>query len=340
MLSSISFMRNRITWLGIIFSVMIPAMGILSRNGPSITPEQIPAIWGILSCFLAMIWFINFEVYVRYLYRYRVRFYLGVLVIAACDALIVLLFFTLVYFDVFPVTSSQYSIFDFSLLIRFTFGITLVSVIQYMFISVNQQERLRRKNAQLRIENLVAELEGLKQQINPHFLFNSLATLQGMIHEKDENAEQYVLSLSAVYRQFLSKRNETTTTLREELMFLENYLYMLRYRYEECLQLTFDVKEKQTSLRLPVFCLQLLVENCIKHNILSSKKPLLVRIYQSEPGSITVENNKQPKQTDTESMGIGLTNLQQRYKLLGLSNAVMVHQTDTQFAVTVTLLAS
>lgn len=333
-------MRSRITWLGIIFSVMIPALGLLSRNGPSIAAYQVPAIWVILSTFLAVIWFLNFEVYVRILYKYRVPVYVGILTIAACDALVVLLFFGLVYLGAFPVTSTQYNILDLSLLTRFTFGITLVSVIQYMFISMSQQERLRRKNEELRVENLVAELEGLKQQINPHFLFNSLATLQGMIYEKDENAEHYVLSLSMVYRQFLSKRNEPTTTLQEELAFLENYVYMLKFRYEDCLQLTFDIKDKQTSMRLPVFCLQLLVENCIKHNSLSSKKPLIVRIYQSDPGFITVENNKQPKQTDTESMGIGLTNLQQRYKLLGMSDAVTVRETDTQFAVTLTLMAS
>ncbi len=259
---------------------MIPALGILSRNGPRLVPAQIPIIWAVLSFFLLVIWFINYGVYVRFLYRYRVKFFVGVLVIAACDTLMVFFFFMLVRLGTFPFSPNEYSLSDYSLLIRFGFAITLVSVIQYMFISVTQQERLRRKNEQLRIENLVAELEGLKQQINPHFLFNSLGTLRAMIHENDENAEQFVLSLAAVYRQFLTKRNETKTTLSEELAFLENYMYMLRFRYEGRILLSVDVPDGQEAVKLPVFSLQLLIENCIKHNVLSDKNPLKVRIYQ------------------------------------------------------------
>lgn len=325
--------------MGIIFSFMIPALGILSRNGPQILPEQIPVIWAILSFFLCLIWFMNYTLYSYVLYRYRVKLYVGVLIIAVSDTLLVLFFFLLVRLGIFPVSSVQYSIGDYSLLIRFAFAILLVSVIQYMFISFHQQESLRRKNERLKYENLHAELEGLKEQINPHFLFNSLGTLRAMIHEKDENAEQYVLRLSTVYRQYLTKRNHPTTTLHEELAFLESYQYMLQFRYEDTFSLTTDLDESLGSRRVPVFCLQLLVENCIKHNVLSARKPLRVRIHQKQPGMLTVENNRQPKRTETDSMGIGLDNLRKRYKLLGIADALTIEETDTQYAVSVTLLA-
>ena len=317
---------------------MIPAVGILSRNGPRILTEQIPVIWAILSLFLCGIWLLNYALYVHVLYRYRVRFYVGVLIIAASDTAVVLFFFILVRLGVFPVSSAQYSIGDYALLIRFGFAITLVAVIQYMFISQDQQEGLRRKNEKLRYENLVAELEGLKEQINPHFLFNSLGTLRAMIHEKDENAEQYVLCLSTVYRQYLTKRNLPTNTLNEELTFLESYLYMLRFRYEDTFTLTTDLKESLSNRRLPAFCLQLLVENCIKHNILSARRPLRVHIYEKEPGKVAVENTRQPKRTETDSMGIGLDNLRKRYKLLGVADAITIEETDTLYTVSVTLL--
>jgi two-component system, LytTR family, sensor kinase len=331
-------MRNRIIWLGVIFSIMVPALGILSRNGPAISPDQIPAIWTILSFFLALVWFMNYAVYRHILYRYRVRFYLGALVLAVCDTVLVLFFFLLVRMELFPVSSNQYSLGDISLLIRFGFAISLVSVIQYMFISLEQQERLRRKNDRLRYENLVAELEGLKQQINPHFLFNSLGTLRAMIHEKDENAEQYVLRLSAVYRQYLTKRNHSTNTLSDELSFLDSYLYMLRFRYEDNFSLVVELEEDLGARRLPVFCLQLLVENCIKHNVLSTQKPLRVRVFEKEAGKITIENNRQPRHLETDSMGVGLENLRQRYKLLGMADAVKVEETETRYTISVSLL--
>jgi two-component system, LytTR family, sensor kinase len=331
--------QTRIIWLGILFSIMIPAVGILSRNGPRILTEQIPVIWAILSFFLFLIWALNYVLYVYVLYRYRVRFYVGVLTIAASDTALVLFFFMLVRFGIFPFSSAQYSIGDYSLLIRFGFAITLVAVIQYMFISQDQQERLRRKNEKLRYENLAAELESLKEQINPHFLFNSLGTLRAMIHENDENAEQYLLRLSTVYRQYLTKRNHPTNTLSEELAFLDSYLYMLRFRYEDTFTLTTDLSECLGSRRLPVFCLQLLVENCIKHNVLSARRPLWVRIYEKEPGKLTVENNRQPKRTETDSLGIGLDNLRRRFRLLGVANAVTIEETETLYSVSVTLLA-
>ncbi len=331
-------MQKRITWLGVFCSIMIPAVGILSRKGPTIPAEKIPVVWFILSVFLFGMWFINYHVAIYLRNKQGLHFWRRIIVIAFCDLMILLLYFLLIELKWLPISSDIYNIRDYQLLIRLGFAITLASVIQYAFVGMQQKETLRRQNDQLRFENLVAELEGLKQQINPHFLFNSLGTLRAMIHEKDDNAEQFVLRLSAVYRHFLSKHNENSTTLREELTFLESYIYMLRFRYEGALHVVIDVEEDVESMLLPAFSLQLLVENCIKHNTLSGTKPLLVKIYHQEPGVITVENNRQPRLTDIESMGVGLENLRQRYKLLGIPDPITIDETEALFAVSITLI--
>lgn len=333
-------MQKRITWLGIFCSIMIPALGILSRRGPTIPPDKIPVVWVVLSIFLLGMWFLNYYVAVYLRRKFRLHPIVRIGIVAVCDVLLLLFYFLLIELKWLPISSDIYNIQDYQLLIRMGFAITLASVIQYAFVSVVQKGALKRQNDELRYENLRAELEGLKQQINPHFLFNSLGTLRAMIHEKDENAEQFVLRLSAVYRQFLSKRNENITTIREELSFLDSYLYMLRFRYEDSLHMLIDLEEDLDSMRVPAFSLQLLVENCIKHNVLSIGKPLSIRIYQKEPGTITVENTKQPRLSGVDSMGVGLDNLRQRYKLSGVSEPIMVEETDTMFSVSITLLDS
>ncbi|MEZ0487303.1 sensor histidine kinase [Fibrella aquatica] len=334
-------MRNRINWLGIACALLIPALGVLNRDSslPPLSVEKLMTVWLTMSLFLFVIWTLNYGLNMYFSNRPQVAPLVRVGVMAVCDGLVISLIFGLESGGWFPIAFADYSQHPYQLLARLCAATLLLTTIQYAFLSTIRQEGLKRQNEQLRTENLVAELEGLKQQINPHFLFNSLGTLRAMIHEKDENAEQFVLRLSTVYRQFLSKRNETTTSLSEELAFLNHYLFMLRFRYEEGLKLVIEVDPQVAAqVRLPAFCLQLLVENCIKHNSLSMARPLSIRIYQENPRTVTVANNRQPKQTGVESTGIGLANLRKRYALLGLSNAVTIHETDERFTITVALL--
>lgn len=331
-------------WLGVLCALLLPALGILNRdsNKPDISVGQLAFVWVVLSIFLLLVWFLNSELNAFFSRRNPFPLPLRVSLVIGGNMLMILLFFAAKQVVKLPVSAEEYGVQNYQLFIRLCIATVLVTMIQSALQSMVQQEVLKRQNEQLRNENLVAELEGLKQQINPHFLFNSLGTLRAMIHEKDNHAEQFVLRLSAVYRQFLSKGNEPTTTLSEELDFLENYLFMLRFRYEDQLVLTVSIDSQndtrlQTS-HLPAFCLQLLVENCLKHNRLSTSQPLSIRIYQDSPHSITVENNRQPKQTGVDSTGIGLDNLRKRYTLLGVTNAVTVRETDGLFAISVTLL--
>ncbi len=334
-------MQNRMNGLGLFCALMIPALGILNRDSsvPDMSVGQLAALWLILSAFLLVIWLLNAQLDHFFSQRPYLTRPGRITIIAGCDVVLILLCFGLDAAGWLPISFHDYNPHSYQIFGRLCVATLLMATIQYAFQSTIRQEMLKRQNEQLRSENLVAELEGLKQQLNPHFLFNSLGTLRAMVRERDANAEQFVLRLSAVYRQFLSKHNQATISLPDELEFLENYLFMLRFRYENQLTLTVDVNPQLRPASLPTFCLQLLVENCLKHNVLSATKPLSIRIYQDTPLSVTVENNRQPKLTDVDSTGIGLDNLRKRYQLLGVSDAVTVRETDTTFAVTVALLA-
>ncbi|RRB07355.1 sensor histidine kinase [Larkinella rosea] len=330
---------NRIIWLGVLCSVFIAVMGMIARDvyHPNISLYKLVKYGLAVSMLLLIIWFVNLWFYFFFKNKKPVSTVVKVAVISLTDFGLIGLFIVLKRYGLFA-SFQDYFLLDMQVFVRFFLAVLWTTSVQFTFINAIQKEVLIQHNEQLRNENLVAELEGLRQQINPHFLFNSLGTLRVMVRDKDENAEEYILRLAAVYRQFLSKRNDSTTTLQEELGFLENYLFMLKFRYEAGLNLLIDLDATNQFKHLPTGCLQLLMENCIKHNVVSTSKPLSVRLYQESPASITVENNKQPRQTQEESTGIGLDNLRKRYALLGRSDAVTIRETDHLFAVSIALI--
>ncbi len=223
--------------------------------------------------------------------------------------------------------------------IKLSVASSIIISIQYTMDSLRQTQAFKLANAQLANENLEARLKVLKQQMNPHFLFNALSTLRTMVRDKDDNAEKFILSLSDVYRQLLNRKDAAAITLEDELGFLSSYLFMLHARFEDTLQVNIQTMPGSIQKRLPSLSLQLLVENCIKHNKVSSVKPLVIGIYQNDDTSITVENNLQIKPSASEeSSGIGLQNLKKRYELLGVNDGICVTVTDSKFIVFLKLL--
>lgn len=225
-------------------------------------------------------------------------------------------------------------------LIAFKGGISiaLIYIIQYALNSAEKAQTVSLQNEMLKTENVRSQFEILRQQVNPHFLFNSLSTLRSMVRAKDPKAEEFVLRLSEIYRQLLAKRQFDTVTLKEELEFVNDYLFMLSSRFGAALKITAEIPDESLTFRLPTFSLQLLLENCIKHNVISSEKPLEIKIFSS-PGFVTIENHIQPKQTETEHSGYGLENLIQRYKLLGFpEDGVFVFTDEDVFRVRLKLL--
>ncbi|WP_300596437.1 histidine kinase [Niabella sp.] len=171
---------------------------------------------------------------------------------------------------------------------------------------------------QLSKEKLQTQLNSLLQQINPHFLFNSLNSLSALIPEDTRRAQQFVSSMSKVYR-YLLRANETElTTLDEELRFIDSYFDLLQTRFGKGVRLVKNIKDTDLQALLPPLTLQLLIENAVKHNIVSRSAPLLIEINTTGTG-LMVRNNLQKKALKVESGKVGLSNISEKYRLLNKS---------------------
>jgi two-component system LytT family sensor kinase len=213
----------------------------------------------------------------------------------------------------------------------------LFVAIQQSFKAIQDRKTLITENLILKSETYKAELENLRNQINPHFLFNSLTTLQTLIRQNPVKAEDYLIKLSDFYRRSLLSTYENKILLQEELEFIDSYFFLLESRFENGLKIKVEIFENSKQYNLPIFAMQLLIENCIKHNIVSDEKPLKIHIFQDDVTSITIKNNVQPKLKNEKSTRTGLSNLAKRYELLGIKNGLIIDKSETQFSVTLKL---
>lgn len=195
--------------------------------------------------------------------------------------------------------------------------------------SVEEREMLKR-------ESLHAQLNALKTQVNPHFLFNNLNTLCSIIPEDPRTAVTFVQQLSKVYRHILEVQDEQSIPLKDELDVMRAYAFLLQTRFGDNLDITINVPEEKLNKKIMPLSLQILMENAIKHNIVSSDKPLKVNVY-AENGKLVVSNNLQKKNQVNESTGIGLDNIRNRCRLLGNGN-VEVTENGSNFTVSIPLI--
>ena len=191
--------------------------------------------------------------------------------------------------------------------------IVLFFIGRILRLQVDKQES-RIENEHLKQESLQNELMALKNQIDPHFLFNSLNSLTSLIRD-NEKATQFVKKLSFMYRYILQSGESDLVSVREELNFLESYTYLIRTRYRERFTIDIQIEPSHLECKIPPLALQLLVENAVKHNEISGTNPLTVKIY-SKQGSLFVENVIRPRRTLAEGTKNGLLNLKKRYVLL------------------------
>ena len=164
-------------------------------------------------------------------------------------------------------------------------------------------------------ENTQSELLALNNQINPHFLFNSLNTLKYIIQENKDDSIQFVDQLATLYRYILQSSNKSLVPLQKELDFIYAYIYLVKARYEDNFNVQIKLTLNTESISIPILSLQLLIENAIKHNEISKEHPLEVTIYNTE-NAIIVENEIRPKNQMYKSTNQGLKNLSRRYQLL------------------------
>jgi hypothetical protein len=213
--------------------------------------------------------------------------------------------------------------------------LSIVSVFHVIYF-YNRYQKNKIKEQKVIAGTASAKFDALKNQLDPHFLFNSLNVLTSLIEENPKNAQKFTTSLSKVYRYVLEQKNKDLITVDEELNFARTYMSLLKMRFED--SIIFEIPEQSTNPESKVvpLSLQLLLENAVKHNMVTSSKPLHIKIYEKD-GMLIVENNLQPKQIVKKSSGVGLENIKQRYQLLS-NKTVSINQSTSSFAVAIPML--
>jgi sensor histidine kinase YesM len=201
------------------------------------------------------------------------------------------------------------------------------------FLRISKQLELDKER--LKKEILLSEYESLKKQVSPHFLFNSLNVLADLVQEEPELAVSFVSELAKVYRYILECEQERLVELSTEVEFIKSYVFLLKIRFEENLQVVIAIPDAEYRLIAPL-TLQLLVENAVKHNIISSAKPLRIGIFL-EDGFVVVSNNFQARRDHNKSIGLGLNNIKSRYQFFS-TQEVQVLNIGEQFVVKVPLI--
>ncbi|MGJ5641192.1 2TM domain-containing protein [Formosa sp. S-31] len=219
----------------------------------------------------------------------------------------------------------------------FGFWVTLTIVIIFhviYFYNAYQQKKL--KEQKVIAGTASAQFESLKNQIDPHFLFNSLNVLTALIEENPENAQRFTVSLSKIYRYVLEQRDKELVTVEEELNFARTYLNLLKMRFENSIICVLPEQFENPEAKVVPLSLQLLLENTIKHNTVSEKKPLEITI-SIEDNYLVVKNNLQKKEVIKTRQGVGLQNIVNRYAIL-TKRRVLVEETSSYFSVKIPVL--
>lgn len=234
-----------------------------------------------------------------------------------------------------PIDQNGMSHFDYKLP-SFVVIILVASIYEGIFFyqrwkeAIIETERLKRENVQ-------SQLEGLKSQVNPHFLFNSLNTLIYIIPEDPEKAVIFVRKLSKVYRYILEIRDKELISVQEELAFLQSYIFLLKERFGESFQVSIDLPKGKQAQKIVPLSLQMLLENAIKHNVISKSKPLLVEFFIDDKGALVVRNNLQKKVQQMPSTNVGLENIRTRYAFF-TEEKLEVQETPPYFTVSLPLI--
>ncbi|WP_338731056.1 2TM domain-containing protein [Mangrovimonas cancribranchiae] len=222
---------------------------------------------------------------------------------------------------------------------NYTFGLWITLTIVMVFHLIyfyNEYQQNRIKEQKVIAGTASAKFDALKNQLDPHFLFNSLNVLTSLIEENPESAQKFTTGLSKVYRYVLEQKNKDLVAVDEELKFAKIYMSLLKMRFEDSIVFNIPEQANNPESKVVPLSLQLLLENAVKHNMVTEKKPLKIHIYEDN-GNLIVENNLQPKQIVKKSSGVGLSNIKQRYDLL-TNRKVIINQRADSFAVAIPML--
>ncbi len=224
------------------------------------------------------------------------------------------LFYT---YDFFHFLGYQFDFENFKLSLYLAVALTMIATAQWEadYTYIQWKNSLFEKE-QMQQLTLQQEFDTLKSQINPHFLFNCFNTLSSLISEDHKQAEAFLNELSKVYRYLLRNNENGMSTLQTEIKFIESYFRLLNTRYGDALQLHIETDKRYDQYLLPSLSLQLLVENAVKHNVVSKQSPLVIDIFTAAGNILVVNNNLQPKQLKSVSHHVGLENIRSKYNLM------------------------
>lgn len=259
--------------------------------------------------------------------------------VAANTALIVLVFLPLNYiavelnFGSFPERYSRSQIYFLKLNNLFTALLILLYINSKYFFSSWEKSVI--KTQEISKQQVKQELLALKNQINPHFLFNNLNTLTHLVSEQKPEAEAYILELSNIYRYLLDEKKADLVAIEKELSMLHSLLYLLKIKHGENIQFTYHETDFK-NFKIATFTLQLLLENAVKHNVITREDKLYIEMYMEE-SYMVIKNNVLKKPNNVYSSGIGLDNIISRYKLLSKNN-VLIEESEAHFIVKIPVI--
>jgi phage-related protein len=339
-------------WLGIIIVVIVTSLLYIDR----LHYHAIWKVYGAHTVYTVLVWEANLWLLIRIRKRYptieqtRQRIKTQVIIFPITLAVMVSIlsgFYDRTAFWAYDFNLKDYA-YDYGVGLVFTFIVAGVYEGTYI---IREWKSTTLESEQLKHEQLQTQLDSLKNQVNPHFLFNSLNSLSSLIETDDKKAIAFINELARVYRYLLQSNEQELTTLRNELNFIQAYFFLLKTRFEQGIHLNINISERLREMQIPPLTLQLLVENAVKHNIISSAKPLTIRIFedsgmpsQQPKRSITeggyfliITNNLQKKNCRVESNRMGLQNIFTKYKLLGQPD-VEINQNTEAFTVRIPLI--
>lgn len=328
--------------------VLTIIVSVLFKNVLKLPFLDIPLFICYLSVFIALLAVLNYSWYNTFFVR--LRFFVSEkqhnIHLAAFGAAVInfvgigLISFGIKAFDAL-VIGEDYSLFvvhgGFSAIIRFTFIWSILAFIYFniLFNSLVKDQKIEDQRAIT--GSVSAQFESLKNQLDPHFLFNSLNVLNALIEENPDKAQDFTNSLSKTYRYILDQKNKELVPLEEELDFAKSYIELLQMRFEDTLLFEMPTQGKQEGGKVVPLSLQLLLENVIKHNKATSSTPIRILIREDSDGYLIVENNLNKKKELDERNGIGLQNIIDRYGLL-TKKPISINETKDTFTVKIPIL--
>lgn len=212
----------------------------------------------------------------------------------------------------------------------------IIMLYEIMRLYIKYAVNNAREKEQIKKELVAAKFEGLKNQVNPHFLFNSFSVLTSLVETDTKSAVSFISKLSDMYRYILENDEKDIVTVKDELEFLDDYLFLLKMRHQSAVVVNIDLGKLDLTSTIPPMALQILVENAVKHNSFSIDDPLVITIGDQAGISVFVENKKVPKQELVHSTKIGLKNLSKRL-MLSIGKGLVILEDEDRFQVTIPL---